>query len=77
MSVDGCAGKAWEIEKAKHQLNINHIAQSNAYDALWMALSTESFWAGGFYGNGFLIIWGMKDTLKKTTHLRTNLRKIL
>ncbi len=53
MSVDGCAGKTWEIEKAKHQLNINHFAQSNAYDALWTALSAESFWAGGFLWKWF------------------------
>lgn len=53
MSVDGCAGKAWEVEKAKHQLNINHNAQSNAYDALWTALSAENFWAGGFLWKWF------------------------
>lgn len=53
MSVDGCAGKAWEIEKAKDKLNINHLAQSNAYDALWTALHGEKFWAGGFLWKWF------------------------
>ncbi len=53
MSVDGCAGKAWEIEKAKHNLNINHFAQSNAYDALWTSLVNEEFWAGGFLWKWF------------------------
>lgn len=53
MSVDGCAGKAWEIEKSKHNLNINHFAQSNAYDALWISLNNEEFWAGGFLWKWF------------------------
>lgn len=53
MSVDGCAGKAWEIEKMKEKLNINHYAQSNAYDALWTAMSNEPFWAGGFLWKWF------------------------
>ncbi len=53
MSVDGCAGKAWEIEKTKDQLMINHYAQSNAYDALWMSLINEDFWAGGFLWKWF------------------------
>jgi hypothetical protein len=53
MSVDGCAGKAWEIEKMKDKLSINHFAQSNAYDALWTAMSNESFWAGGFLWKWF------------------------
>ncbi len=53
MSVDGCAGKAWEIEKMKDELNINHYAQSNAYDALWTALNAEDFWVGGFLWKWF------------------------
>jgi len=53
MSVDGCAGKAWEIEKSKHNLNINYFAQSNAYDALWTSLINEDFWAGGFLWKWF------------------------
>jgi hypothetical protein len=53
MSVDGCAGKAWEIEKSKHNLNINHFAQRNAYDALWTSLINEEFWAGGFLWKWF------------------------
>jgi hypothetical protein len=53
MSVDGCAGKSWEIEKNKKNLNINHFAQSNAYDALWTSLSSESFWGGGFLWKWF------------------------
>lgn len=53
MSVDGCAGKAWEIEKAKEKLEINHLAQKNAYDALWLSMSKEQFWAGGFLWKWF------------------------
>ncbi len=53
MSVDGCAGKAWEIEKSLDTLKINHTAQCNAYDALWQSLINEDFWAGGFIWKWF------------------------
>jgi hypothetical protein len=53
MSVDGCAGKAWEIEKNKHSIPVNEMAQSTAYDALWTAFSTQSFWGGGFLWKWF------------------------
>ncbi|MBK9734851.1 MAG: hypothetical protein IPO92_07745 [Saprospiraceae bacterium] len=53
MSVDGCAGKSWEIEKNLKNLNINQQAQSNAYDALWSNLIQEDFWAGGFIWKWF------------------------
>lgn len=48
MSVDGCAGKVWEVEKNRDVLNVNHAAQSNSYDALWSSLHSKEFWAGGF-----------------------------
>lgn len=53
MSVDGCAGKVWEIEKNKDQLQINNKAQATAYDALWSSLSNETYWAGGFLWKWF------------------------
>ncbi|MBC7885901.1 MAG: hypothetical protein H7X99_10525, partial [Saprospiraceae bacterium] len=53
MSVDGCAGKAWEIEKKVSTLKINQQGQSNAYDALWSNLHHEDFWGGGFLWKWF------------------------
>jgi hypothetical protein len=53
MSVDGCAGKAWEIEKNLKNLDINHNAQCISYDALWSNMSKEKFWAGGFLWKWF------------------------
>ena len=53
MSVDGCAGKAWEIEKSIDKLRINNAAQSTAYDALWTVMNKEDFWAGGFLWKWF------------------------
>jgi len=53
MSVDGCAGKAWEIEKVVHNLSINQLAQANAYEALWTNMSKQTFWAGGFLWKWF------------------------
>ena len=53
MSVDGCAGKVWEIEKNKDKLNINHKAQSHSFEALWQSFSGQEFWAGGFVWKWF------------------------
>ena len=38
LSVDGCAGKLWEIEPLVKQKAVNQKAQAN-----------EDFWAGGFF----------------------------
>ncbi len=53
LSVDGCAGKTWELEKNIHSLTINHQAQCNAYDALWSSFIEEDFWGGGFLWKWF------------------------
>lgn len=53
MSVDGCAGKVWEVEKNLATLKVNHTAQSNSYEALWSALHKKQFWAGGFIWKWF------------------------
>lgn len=56
LSVDGCAGKTWELEKRRMQIPANELAQSNAFEALYASFCDESFWAGGFlwkwYANG-------------------------
>jgi len=53
LSVDGCAHKAWELEKEVHQLNLNEQAQANAIDALFMAHWNQDYWAGGFLWKWF------------------------
>lgn len=56
LSVDGCAGKTWELEKRRRQIPQNEMAQSNSFEALYATFCDESFWAGGFmwkwYPNG-------------------------
>lgn len=53
LSVDGCAGKTWELEKKVHSLTINEQAQANALDALYTVFWNEEFWAGGFMWKWF------------------------
>jgi hypothetical protein len=53
LSVNGCAGKCWEIEKIVQQLPINEQAQANAYEALFRTFGEESWWAGGFLWKWF------------------------
>ncbi len=52
-SVDGCAGKAWEIEKDIYNRSINDQAQANAYAALLQFWKNEKYWAGGFLWKWF------------------------
>jgi len=53
MSLDGCAYKAWEIEKKVKETEINEIGQANALDALFQSFYNESYWAGGFLWKWF------------------------
>lgn len=53
MSVDGCAGKTWEIEPTIEARNINEEAQANAIDALYSVFSKKEYWAGGFIWKWF------------------------
>ena len=53
LSVDGAAGKTWELEKVVRSLDINEVAQANGYDALLGAFWNKSFWAGGFLWKWF------------------------
>lgn len=53
LSVDGAAGKTWELEKKVHSLNINEQAQANGYEALFTSFWNEDFWAGGFLWKWF------------------------
>lgn len=65
LSVDGCAGKTWELEKDIHSLTINHQAQSNAYDALWSSFGEEDFWGGGFLWKWFPDNMGHEGYIEK------------
>jgi hypothetical protein len=64
LSVDGCAGKTWELEKNRQQRSVNEKAQCNALEALYSTFSHEDYWAGGFmwkwYPNGN-VRQGFKD----------------
>jgi len=53
MSIDGCAGKAWELEKERDQRSINQQAQANAVEALFQSFWEEPWWAGGFIWKWF------------------------
>ena len=53
LSVDGAAGKTWELEKDINNLTVNERAQANAYEALFDSFWKEDFWAGGFLWKWF------------------------
>lgn len=53
LSVDGCAGKTWELEARIRTLNVNEQAQANALQACFSTFWKQSFWAGGFLWKWF------------------------
>lgn len=53
LTVDGCTGKTWELEKNLKSLPKNEEAQKNAYEALYSVFWKEDFWAGGFIWKWF------------------------
>ncbi|MFK8104156.1 MAG: hypothetical protein AB8G15_16635 [Saprospiraceae bacterium] len=53
LSVDGCAGKNWELEGKINRLPINEQAQANALDALFTVFWEEPYWQGGFIWKWF------------------------
>lgn len=53
MSVDGCAGKGWEIEPKVKSLKINELAQANALEALHKTFGKMPWWQGGFLWKWF------------------------
>lgn len=54
LSVDGCAGKTWILEKNRRQIPANEKAQCNALEALYTSFCDEPFWAGGFQWKWYL-----------------------
>ncbi len=53
LSVDGCAGKAWLLEKEVRNLPINEQAQANAIDAMFQTFWDEPYWMGSFLWKWF------------------------
>lgn len=53
LSVDGCAYRAWELEKKVNQLSINEQAQANAIEGILSSFWQQDFWAGGFLWKWF------------------------
>ena len=48
LSLEGCAGKTWELERKRSEIPSNEKAQSNAIQAIWETFGQESYWHGGF-----------------------------
>ena len=48
MSLEGCAYKAWLLEKRKEATKLSEQAQANALQALLEVFGKETWWAGGF-----------------------------
>ena len=53
LSVDGAAGKNWELESQVKKLPINQAAQAIAIEALWTTYKDASWWKGGFLWKWF------------------------
>jgi hypothetical protein len=53
LSVDGCAGKAWEIETRVENTPINQQAQANAIQGMFEFWSAKPYWQGGFLWKWF------------------------
>jgi hypothetical protein len=53
MSVNGCAGKGWEVEAKVRSIPINEQAQANALEALYSTFWNEKWWHGGFLWKWF------------------------
>ncbi len=53
LSVDGCAGKNWLVEKAVKGLPVNERAQANALEAIFQTFWEEPYWMGSFLWKWF------------------------
>ena len=49
LSLDGCAGKTWILEKEREKYEENQQAQADAYHCLFKTFWEEDWWAGGFF----------------------------
>ncbi len=53
LSVDGCGGKTWVLEKSVKSRTINEECQANAIEALLETFGKQDWWAGGFLWKWF------------------------
>jgi hypothetical protein len=53
LSVDGCGGRNWELEKNIEARPVNEQAQANCLEALLAACGGQDWWAGGFLWKWF------------------------
>ncbi|MBK9629820.1 MAG: hypothetical protein IPO62_01925 [Saprospiraceae bacterium] len=53
LTIDGAAGKTWELEQKIDQLKMNQTIQATAYEAILSRFWNEEFWAGGFVWKWF------------------------
>ena len=65
LSVDGAAGKTWQLEKKMDDLAVNQQAQANGFDALLNSFWDTDFWAGGFLWKWFPENYGRQNKLAK------------
>lgn len=49
LSLDGCAGKTWILEKERDQHGENQQAQADAFHCLFATFWEKEWWAGGFF----------------------------
>ncbi|NNE26939.1 MAG: hypothetical protein HKN09_08865 [Saprospiraceae bacterium] len=61
LSVDGCAGKTWILEKKRNQLKTNQKLQSTALEALFETFVNEEFWSGCFYWKWYPFGYGRES----------------
>ncbi len=48
MSIDGCAGKTWELEAKMDQIPVNEEAQAVALEGMFSFFEKQDYWQGGF-----------------------------
>ncbi len=58
LSIDGCAGKTWELEQVRTVTPVNEQAQANALEALYTTFYQQDFWAG-------CVMWKWWDWVKE------------
>ncbi|MEP7268045.1 MAG: hypothetical protein ABI844_10500 [Saprospiraceae bacterium] len=65
LSVDGSAGKTWELEANLNKLNYNQEAQANSIQALLECCCKKDFWSGGFLWKWYPEPHNMRHDLQK------------
>ena len=53
LSIDGCCGKTWILEKEARFKHVNETCQANGFDAVLSVFGDEEWWSGGFIWKWF------------------------